>query len=264
MLEAGKYYLRKQQRSIGVSEAELIRIAVKSMGLDELAPFDPQKKIIEYRLRGDRDKQLVGMSVARFVEETASESAAPGGGSIAACCGAMGAALGTMVANLSSHKKGWDARWEEFSEYAAQGQAMVKELLELIDKDTEAFNGIMAALGMPKGNEQEKAARKAALDAATLEAIRIPFRTMQVAAAVFPLVKAMAEIGNPNSVSDAGVGALCARTAIKGAYLNVRINAQSMAGHPEVAEMVAQAEALNREADVLEQEAWAVVMGKIK
>ena len=263
LLEAGKYFLRKQQRSVGVSEAELIKIAVKSMGLDELGPFDPQKKVIEYQLRGT-SKKLVDKTLAGFVEETASESPAPGGGSIAASCGAMGAALGTMVANLSSHKKGWDERWEEFSNYAEQGQAMVRELLELVDEDTNSFNKIMAAFGLPKSTPEEKAARTKAIEEATIYAIKIPFRTMEVAFASFDLAKNMADIGNPNSVSDAGVGALCARTAVKGAYLNVKINAQSLQEHPDVKPLLEKAEQMNTECDIREQEVWKIVLEKIK
>lgn len=259
MLEAGKYFLRKQQRSIGVSEAELIKIAVRSMGLDELSPFDPQKKIIEYRLRDINAKKLVNMTVTGFALETASESPAPGGGSIAAYCGALGAALATMVANLSSHKKGWDNRWEEFSDHAAKGQAMITEMLSLVDEDTAAFNMIMDAFGLPKGTDAEKAARKAAIEAATINAIKVPFRTMEAATSSFELVKAMAEKGNPNSVSDAGVGALCARAAVKGAYLNVKINAKDLADNAEVKELVSRAEAMNENADKMEQEIWQIV-----
>lgn len=264
MLEAGKYFLRKQQRSVGVSEAELIRIAVRSMGLDELAPFDPQKKIIEYRLRNTTTKKLVDMTITGFALETASESPAPGGGSIAAYCGALGAALGTMVANLSSHKKGWDARWEEFSNHAEKGQAMITEMLGLVDEDTAAFNMIMDAFGLPKGSDAEKAARKAAIEAATINAIKVPFRTMEAAYKSFDLIQAMAETGNPNSVSDAGVGALCARAAIKGAYLNVKINAQDLQEHAEVKPLIEKAEAMNTGADKREQEIWQIVLGKMK
>ena len=264
ILEAGKYFLRKQQRSVGVSEAELIKIAVRSMGLDELAPFDPQKKIIEYRLRDSAAKKLVNMTVKGFAEETASESPAPGGGSIAAYCGALGAALATMVANLSSHKKGWDSRWREFSDHAEQGQALMAEMLQLVDEDTEAFNHIMAAFGLPKGNDAEKAARKAAIDAATINAIKVPFRTMELAFQSFDLVQAMAETGNPNSVSDAGVGALCARAAVKGAFLNVKINAQDLKEHAEVKPILERAETMNTAADTREQEIWNIVLGKMK
>ncbi len=264
ILEAGKYFLRKQKRSTGVSEAELIKIAVKSLGLDELGPFDPQKKIIEYQLRDTSAKKLIDMTLTRFAEETASESPAPGGGSIAAYCGALGAALGTMVANLSSHKKGWDERWEEFSNYAEQGQKLMTEMLNLVDEDTNAFNEIMAAFGLPKSNDEEKAARKAAIDAATINAIKVPYRTMELAFESFALAKSMAEIGNPNSVSDAGVGALCARAAVKGAYLNVMINAQDLKDHPEVKPLVTKAEAMNMDADTKEKEVWDVVMSKMK
>ena len=264
MLDAGRYFLHKQQRSTGVGDAELVRIAIKSMGLDELGPFDPQKKIIEYCMRDTTAKKLVDMSLTRFAEETASESPAPGGGSIAAYCGAMGAALGTMVANLSSHKQGWDSRWEEFSNYAEQGQAILKEMLYLVDEDTNAFNKIMAAFGLPKGNDEEKAARKAAIDAATIYAIQVPYRTMVLAYQSFDLAKAMAEIGNPNSVSDAGVGALCARAAVKGAYLNVIINAQGLKDNADVKEIVENARLMNEGADRMEKEIWDIVNSKIK
>ncbi|NDC41137.1 MAG: glutamate formimidoyltransferase, partial [Chitinophagia bacterium] len=264
ILEAGKYFLRKQQRSIGVSEAELIKIAVKSMGLDELAPFDPNKKIIEYRMRDTSAKKLVDLTATGFALETASESPAPGGGSISAYCGALGAALGTMVANLSSHKKGWDSRWEEFSDHAANGQRLLTELLHLVDEDTNAFNAIMNAFGLPKGTDEEKAARKAAIQSATIYAIQVPFKTMEKSFAVFELVKAMAANGNPNSVSDAGVGALCARAAVKGCYLNILINAQDLKEHPEVAPIIAQAEAMHQQVDAKEQEVLALVYGKMK
>lgn len=264
LVEAGKYFLLKQERSIGVGEAELVRIAIKSLGLDELGPFDPQKKIIEYRLRDTNAKKLVDMTVTRFAQETASESPAPGGGSVSALCGAMGAALGTMVANLSSHKKGWDSRWKEFSDHAAAGQTLMTELLYLVDEDTNAFNAIMAAFGMPKGTDEEKAARKAAIEAATIYAIKIPFRTMEVALQAMDLAIEMAAKGNPNSVSDAGVGALCARTAVKGCYLNVKINAQDLKEHPEVQPLLLKAEEINAAADTKEQEAWNIVLAAMK
>jgi glutamate formiminotransferase/formiminotetrahydrofolate cyclodeaminase len=263
MLEAGKYFLRKQQRSVGVSESELIKIAVRSLGLDELSPFDPQKKIIEYRMQDNR-KKLISMTLTSFAEETASESPAPGGGSIAAYCGALGAALGTMVANLSSHKKGWDDRWEEFSGYAEKGQALVKELLHLVDEDTNAFNSIMAAFGLPKGTDEEKATRKAAIETASINAIKVPYRTMELSFQSFELTKAMAETGNPNSVSDAGVGALCARAAVKGAYLNVKINAQGLHENPEVKPVLQKAEEMNKIADAKEKEVWEIVLSKMK
>ncbi len=264
MVEAGKYFLLKQQRSIGVSEAELVRIAVKSLGLDELAPFDPQKKIIEYRLQDTSAKKLVDMTITKFAEETASESPAPGGGSVSAYCGVLGAALGTMVANLSSHKKGWDSRWEEFSNHAATGQSLIKELLYLVDEDTNAFNKILNAFGLPKATDQEKAARKAAIQEATIYAIKIPFRTMELAFQSFDLAIQMAAKGNPNSVSDAGVGALCARAAVKGCYLNVMINAQDLKEHPEVKPLLQRAEEMNTAADVKEKEAWNIVLAAMK
>ncbi len=228
ILDAGRYFLRKQHRSIGVSDAELIKIAVKSLGLDELGEFDPNEKIIEYAI-DDRADRLVDLSVRRFVEETASESVAPGGGSVSANIGALGAALGTMVANLSAHKRGWDDRWEEFSDWAEQGKACHDELLTLIDRDTEAFNDIMAAMGLPRTSEQDKTARSEAIEAATRQAIEIPLRVMEVSLASMEVIHAMAELGNPASVSDAGVGALCARSAVMGAYLNVRINVPGLA-----------------------------------
>lgn len=264
MLEAGKYFLRKQQRSIGVGEAELVRIAVKSLGLDELGPFDPKKKIIEYQLQESNTKKLVDMSLSKFALETAGETPAPGGGSIAAYCGVLGAALGTMVANLSAHKKGWDNRWEEFSEHAENGQKLMKELLYLVDEDTNAYNLIMAAYGLPKGTDAEKAIRKAAIDDATVYAIKIPFRTMELAFQSFQLAKQMALHGNPNCASDAGVGALCARAAVKGTYLNVMTNAKGLPPIPEVQHILERSEEMNAAAEVLEQEIWTIVLGKMK
>lgn len=225
MLDAGKYFLRKQKRSTGVSEKELIKIAVKSMGLDELASFKPGEKIIEYMLQNKEDSKLVSMKLTEFADETASESPAPGGGSVSAYVGALGISLGTMVANLSSHKKGWDERWEEFSKWADKGQQLKNELLQLVDADTKAFNLIMTAMGLPKSTEEEKAARKKAIQEATRVAIEIPFKVMQAAYNSMAVIKAMVENGNPNSVTDAGVGALCARAAVIGAFMNVRINA---------------------------------------
>lgn len=224
MLDAGKYFLRKQQRSVGVDNDELIKIAIKSMGLDDLKPFKPKERIIEYLLEEGKNK-LVDMTVTGFANETASESPAPGGGSIAATCGAMGAALGTMVANLSSHKRGWDDRWEEFSDWAEKGQHYKDLLLHYVDEDTHAFNKIMDAFGLPKKSEADQKARKQAIEDASKYAMEIPFKVMETAYASMEVMRAMAEIGNPNSVSDAGVGALCALTAVEGAFLNVKINA---------------------------------------
>jgi glutamate formiminotransferase/formiminotetrahydrofolate cyclodeaminase len=225
LLDAGIYFLKKQQRSTGVSESELIKIAVKSMGLDELAPFKPEERIIEYLLKDKADSKLISMDLAAFADETASESPAPGGGSISAYVGSLGISLATMVANLSSHKKGWDDRWEEFSNWAEKGQKIKNELLRLVDADTAAFNKIMTAFSLPKSTDEEKTARTEAIQSATKFAIEVPFKVMQLSYDSLEVIKAMAEIGNPNSVSDAGVGALCARSAVMGAFMNVRINA---------------------------------------
>ena len=227
MTDAGKYFLQKQERSIGVSEKELIKIAIKSMGLNELAPFKPEERIIEYMLQQKEDSKLVSMTLIDFANETASESPAPGGGSIAAYTGALGISLGTMVANLSSHKKGWDSRWKEFSDWAEKGEGYKSELLKLVDADTNAFNKIMQAFALPKSNDIENEVRTKAIQSATKYAIEIPFKVMQTAFNCLEVIKAMAEIGNPNSVSDAGVGALCVRSAVMGAFMNVRINAAS-------------------------------------
>ena len=265
LVEAGKYFLKKQQRSTGLSEAEIIKIAVKSMGLADLKPFDPEEKVIEYLLEtGKGARKLVDLTCDGFAEETASESPAPGGGSISAYMGALAAALGTMVANLSSHKAGWDDRWEEFSDWADKGHALMRELLHLVDEDTEAFNRIMAVFSMPKSTDEEKAARAAALEAATLYATQVPLRTMQTAFRTFEVVKAMAEIGNPNSVSDAGVGALAARSAVLGACLNVKINAAGLKDRAAADKLVADAVALAADAERMEREVLEIVENKIK
>jgi glutamate formiminotransferase/formiminotetrahydrofolate cyclodeaminase len=237
ILDAGRHYLRKQHRSTGVSDAELIKIAVKTLGLDELGPFDPREKIIEYAI-DDGVPTLVDLSVRRFVEETASESVTPGGGSVAASLGALGAALGTMVANLSSHKRGWDHRWEEFSDWADRGKACHDELLALVDDDTIAFQGIMAAIGLPRSTEAETSARAEAIEAATRRAIEIPLRVMEVSLASMEVIAAMAESGLGASASDAGVGALCARSAVMGAFLNVKTNAGTLTDEGAAAEYV--------------------------
>ncbi len=256
ILEAGRYFLRKQQRSLGVSDAELVKIAVKSMGLDELAPFEPREKIIEYALEADAAPKLVDRTVRAFADATASETPAPGGGSVAACVGALGAALGTMVANLSSHKPGWDARWEEFSAVAERGKRAHDELLRLVDADTDAFNAILASFGMPQATDAEKRARSEAIQAATRGAIDVPLRVMEVALESMDVLAAMAKSGLAASVSDAGVGALCARTAVMGAYLNVRINAKELADATQRDDYVArgatiQERALEREREIL-------------
>lgn len=264
LVEAGRYFLHKQHRSTGITEEEIIRLAIKSMGLDDLRPFDPQQKVIEYLLESDQPQnRLIDMTVKGFAEETASESPAPGGGSIAAYLGALGAALGTMVANLSSHKAGWDERWEEFSNYAEEGQRLMKELLHLVDEDTAAFNRIMAVFAMPKTTEEEKEARRTALEEATLYATEVPLRTMRCAMQIFPLVRAMAEEGNPNSVSDAGVGALATRSAVLGARLNVRINAAGLKARATAEQLTAEADRMAEEACRIEQQILQLVEQKI-
>ncbi len=263
LTDAGKYFLRKQQRSTGVSEKELIRIAVKSMGLDELTPFKPEERIIEYLLKSSSDRKLVGMSLTAFADETASESPAPGGGSIAAYSGALGISLATMVANLSSHKKGWDDRWEEFSVWAETGQKYKDELLNLVDADTYAFNGIISAFSLPKSTDEEKAIRTKAIQDATKIAIEVPYRVMEVSLAGMDVAKAMAEIGNPNSVSDAGVGALCARSAVMGAFMNVRINAASYDDKKFVESVIQKGREIENKAIALESEILKIVNEKI-
>lgn len=242
LIDAGCYYLQKQRRSLGIDEREIIKIAVKSMGLDDLKPFNPDEKVIEYLLEKDNNSsKLMDMTCAAFANETASESPAPGGGSISAYMGALGAALGTMVANLSSHKPGWDDRWEEFSKHAVVGQKNKDELLWLVDEDTQSFNKIMNAFGLPKGTDEEKAIRRQAIEEATKYATEIPFKTVQRSFDVFALCEAMVETGNPNSVTDAGVGALCAKAAVTGAYFNVRINAATLQDKEFAADIVKKA-----------------------
>ncbi|WP_454804018.1 glutamate formimidoyltransferase [Mucilaginibacter phyllosphaerae] len=264
MLDAGKYFLRKQQRSTGVSEKETIKIAIKSMGLDELGPFNPEERIIEYLLKDVTASKLVSMTLADFADETASESPAPGGGSIAAYLGVLGASLAGMVANLSSHKKGWDSRWEEFGNWAEQGQNYKDELLRLVDLDTAAFNKIMEAFSLPKGSDPEKAIRDQAIQDATKYAIEIPFKVMQASYDSFALIKAMVETGNPNSVTDAGVAALCARSAVIGAFMNVKINAAGYNDKAFVEDMLRRGEAIEQQAIVAEAEIIALVNEKIK
>ena len=258
LIEAGRYYLARQQRSRGIRESEIVKIAVKSMSLDDLRPFNPEEKVIEYMMGENKPGRLAGMSVADFVRETASESPAPGGGSISAAMGAFAAALAAMVANLSAHKRGWDDRWEEFSLVAEKGQAVLDELLALVDEDTEAFNGIMAALALPKGTDEEKAARSAAIEEATLHAAAVPLKTMEAALRALPLALEMAQKGNPASASDAGVAALAARAAIRGAALNVRINAASLAAD-KVAALLERAAAIEAEAGALEAQVLSAV-----
>jgi glutamate formiminotransferase/formiminotetrahydrofolate cyclodeaminase len=263
MLDAGKYFLRKQKRSTGVSERELIKIAVKSMGLDELYPFKPEEKIIEYRLQVQSDSKLVNMKLNEFADETASESPAPGGGSIAAYVGSLGISLAAMVANLSSHKKGWDERWEEFSNWAEAGQQYKDELLKLVDADTKAFNQIMNAMGLPKATDEEKLVRKQAIQEATRNAREVPFKVMQASFNSMEIIKAMAETGNPNSVSDAGVGALCARSAVIGAFMNVRINASGYDDKKFVQDIISKGKEIEKNAIALEAEIVKTVNEKI-
>jgi glutamate formiminotransferase/formiminotetrahydrofolate cyclodeaminase len=256
MIEAGKYFLKKQERSVGVSEEELIKIAIRSMGLDELAPFDPKKKIIEYML-DEESSNLVDMTVKAFADETASESPAPGGGSIAAYAGVLGASLGTMVANLSSHKRGWDDKWEYYSDWAEKGQDLKDQLLFLVDEDTQAFNKIMEAFRLPNSNDAEKAERSEAIQEATKYAIEIPFKVMEVSFNTFDMLEAMAKDGLKASISDAGVGALCILTAIKGAFLNVKINLGGLKDQTFKTQILEKgnkmvAEAQKREAKILE------------
>ena len=265
MLDAGRYFLRKQQRSTGVSDEELIKIAVKSLGLDDLYPFKPEEKIIEYAVaaRSAKKKRLVDLTLEGFVHETASESPAPGGGSVSAAMGAMGASLATMVANLSSHKRGWDDRWEEFSDWAEKGKAHHDELLRLIDDDTDAFDQMMAALRLSEGSPEEKEVKKEAVEQATKRAIEIPFRVMESAYASMAVIKAMAETGNPNSVSDAGVGAIAARSAVMGAFLNVRINADGVEDKAWLKDLLGRGEAIQRMAIETEREILDIVEAKL-
>ena len=263
LIDAGKFYLEKQQRSLGISEEKILKIAVKSMSLDDLKPFNPKEKVIEYLMEDEAElavrERLVRMSVMGFAAETASESPAPGGGSISAYMGALGAALATMVANLSAHKRGWDDRWKEFSDVAEKGQALMAELLALVDEDTAAFNRIMDCFSMPKGTAEEKAARAAALEAATLYAASVPLRTMEAALKALPLALEMARKGNPASASDAGVAALAAVAGIRGAALNVRINAAGLTDKAPAEPLLARADAIVAEALALQDEVLAAV-----
>lgn len=263
MLDAGKYFLRKQQRSVGVSEKELIRIAIKSMGLDELGPFIPGERIIEYLLKDKADSKLISMSLSDFADETASESPAPGGGSISAYVGSLGASLAGMVANLSSHKKGWDSRWMEFSDWAEKAQQYKNELLSLVDLDTAAFNKIMESFSLPKSTDEEKAARDQMIQEATRYAIEIPFKVMQAVLNSMEVIKAMVLTGNPNSITDAGVAALCARTAVLGAFMNVKINASGYKDKDYVVDIIYRGKEIERKAVALETEIIELVNGKI-
>ena len=268
LLEAGKFYLARQQRSLGIDESEILKIAVKSMSLDDLRPFDPKEKVIEFLMQDEEEEarkhRLVQMTSEGFARETASESPAPGGGSISAYMGALAAALGTMVANLSAHKRGWDDRWKEFSDVAEKGQVLMQELLDLVDEDTAAFDQIMACFGMPKGTDEEKAARAAAIEEATLYAASVPLKTMEASLKALPLALEMARKGNPASASDAGVAALAARAACRGAELNVRINASGLKDKAPAAPLIARAAAILQEAEALEAEVLEAVNGHIE
>ena len=267
LIEAGKYFLEKQQRSTGIPEAEIMKIAIKSMGLEDLRPFDVREKVIEFLIEDEEEKarkeRLVRMSCKAFAEETSSESPAPGGGSISAYMGALGAALACMVANLSAGKRGWESRWKEFSDWAEEAQQLMKELLALVDEDTAAFNRLMGAMRMPKSSPEQIEERDAAIEAATLYAGEVPLRTMKTAVKAFPLLRRMAEEGNPNSVSDAGVGALAARSAVLGAQLNVKINASGLQNRDDASRLIAEAEAVAADAIKAEEDILNIVNGKI-
>lgn len=263
LLAAGKHYLAKQHRSAGIPGREIVRMAVRSLGLDDLAPFDPDKKIIEYLLQDPTSKKLADMSLSRFADETASESPAPGGGSVSAYLGALGASLAAMVANLSAHKAGWDSRWEEFSAHAEKGLGLQQSLMKLVDEDTLAFSRVMAALGLPKDTEADRSARKSAIQEATRYATEVPLKVMQAAMDAFPLIRAMAETGNPGSVSDAGVGALCARSAVIGAFLNVKINAAGLDDRVFAEKVIAEGKGMEKTALRYEQELLEIVNRKI-
>lgn len=260
LLEAGKYFLEKQHRSAGIPKEDLLKIAIKSMGLEDLRPFKPEEKVVEYMLEADKKQnKLVDLTVKGFADETARESPAPGGGSVSAYMGALGASLGTMVANLSSHKPGWDDRWDEFAKWAERGMEIQEELLHLVDEDTEAFNRIMAAFGMPKKTDEEKALRSEAIQQATLFATEVPLETMKASSRVFELCRQMVAEGNPNSVSDAGVGALAARAAVLGAGMNVKINAASLKDRAKADALIAEADKLIEKANAEEKEITAAV-----
>ena len=260
LLEAGKYFLEKQHRSAGIPKEDLLKIAIKSMGLEDLRPFKPEEKVVEYMLEADKKQnKLVDLTVKGFADETARESPAPGGGSVSAYMGALGASLGTMVANLSSHKPGWDDRWDEFAKWAERGMEIQEELLHLVDEDTEAFNRIMAAFGMPKKTDEEKALRSEAIQQATLFATEVPLETMKTSERVFELCRQMVAEGNPNSVSDAGVGALAARAAVLGAGMNVKINAASLKDRAKADALIAEADKLIEKANAEEKEITAAV-----
>ncbi len=262
MLDAGRYFLNKQQRSTGISDDEIIKIAVRSLGLNEVKPFDPKKKIIEYILDDD-EKKLIDLNLKAFSEETASESPAPGGGSVAAYIGALGVALGTMVANLSAHKRGWDDRWKAFSNWAEKGKTIHDQLIKLVDEDTRAFNSIMEAFSMPKTTGEEKAVRQKAIEDATRKAIEVPFNVMKLCLRSMEIIKAMAKTGNPNSITDAGVGALSARAGVSGAFLNVKVNAKGYSDTAFVEKVMNEGRKIEQSAFDAESEILQIVNSKL-
>ena len=262
MLDAGKYFLKKQNRSLGIEDSEIIKIAIKTMGLDELEDFNPNEKIIEYNINDD-NTDLCKLSLVDFAQKTASEAPAPGGGSVSAYLGSLGISLGTMVANLSSHKRGWDDRWEEFSNTAEKGQKLIKKLLELVDKDTESFNQIMLAFRLPEGDSKEKKIKEDAIKKATIHAIEVPLEIMRTSLESMDVIMEMAKNGNPNSVSDAGVGALCARSAVIGGYLNVKINCKDLTDKKLVNEFLKKAEKIKESAVKLEEDILKITLEKI-
>jgi glutamate formiminotransferase/formiminotetrahydrofolate cyclodeaminase len=263
MLDAGKFFLKKQNRSTGIADAEIIKIAIKSLGLDELAPFNPKEKIIEYLLEEDTRNVLVDMTLNEFAHETASESPAPGGGSISAYMGAIGVSLGMMVANLSAHKRGWDERWEEFSNWAEKGKNYQTALLKMVDEDTQAFNKIMDAFALPKKTTDDKAKRRQAIEDATKYAIEVPFKVMELCLGAMEVMQAMAEIGNPNSVTDAAVGAIAARGGVLGAFLNVKINASGLKDKAYVDTILSKGQAIEDKAIALEAKILKVAASKM-
>ena len=264
LIDAGTHFLKKQKRSVGIHESEIIKIAIKTLGLDELAPFNPKERIIEYMLDNNENKPLINMTITDFADETASESPAPGGGSISAYCGALGVSLGTMVANLSAHKRGWDDRWEEFSKWAEKGIAYQKTLLELVDEDTNSFNKIMDAFRLPKESEEDKTKRAEAIQKATKHAILTPFKVMETSYNSMEVMRAMVNFGNPNSVTDAGVGALCARTAVIGAFLNVKINCGDCEDTKFVEKILKEGQKLVDDTCKIEEEILKITNSKIK
>jgi glutamate formiminotransferase/formiminotetrahydrofolate cyclodeaminase len=263
MLDAGRYFLRKQDRSLGVSDGELIKIAVKSMGLDELGPFNPTEKIIEYKMKADEPSKLIDLTVKGFMEEAASESVAPGGGSVSAYIGSAGVALSTMVANISSHKRGWDDRWEYFSDWAEKGKAIQERLLKMVDEDTDAFNRIMAAFGLPKSTKEEQEVRSRAITEATVGAIEVPLEVMETAFRGYEVAEAMIENGNPNSVTDAGVGVLAIHAAIEGAWMNVLVNSGDVKEHEKVKKMLATGRKIKDQSDKTRKQLTEMVYGKM-